>query len=91
MSFQYGVQQERDWNALSNDEFRQIIRHEFEAHYPSHLRYPPRRLRWHETRIGTCAWQPRGGLPQTGRWNTAAWVYRRQSCLSSMRSVNAGE
>jgi len=50
MSFQYGVQQERDWNALSNDEFRQIIRHEFEAHYPSHLRYPPRRLRWHENK-----------------------------------------
>jgi alkylation response protein AidB-like acyl-CoA dehydrogenase len=44
----YGVTQERDWNALSDDEFRAIVRAEFEAHYPQHLRYPPRRLLWSE-------------------------------------------
>ncbi|KZD08974.1 acyl-CoA dehydrogenase family protein [Oceanibaculum pacificum] len=50
MSFQYGVTQERDWNALSDAEFRRIVRAEFETHYPAHLRYAPRRLRWHENR-----------------------------------------
>lgn len=50
MSFQYGVQQEQDWNALSDAEFRRIVRTEFETHYPSHLRYAPRRLRWAETK-----------------------------------------
>ncbi|MBU0724030.1 MAG: acyl-CoA dehydrogenase family protein [Alphaproteobacteria bacterium] len=50
MSFHYGVTQERDWNALSDTEFRQILRAEFEAHYPAELRYAPRRLRWHENK-----------------------------------------
>ncbi|MCH2395062.1 acyl-CoA dehydrogenase family protein [Oceanibaculum sp.] len=48
MSFRYGVKQEQDWNALSDAEFRRIVRTEFETHYPAHLRYPPRRLRWSE-------------------------------------------
>ena len=50
MSFRYGVPQQQDWNALSDAEFRRIVRTEFEAHYPAHLRYPPRRLRWSENR-----------------------------------------
>lgn len=50
MAFRYGVKQERDWNDLSDEEFRQIIRAEFEAYYPAELRYAPRRLRWHETK-----------------------------------------
>jgi len=48
MSFQYGVTQQQDWNALSDAEFRRIVRNEFETHYPADLRYPPRRLRWEE-------------------------------------------
>ncbi|WP_430436761.1 acyl-CoA dehydrogenase family protein [Oceanibaculum nanhaiense] len=48
MSFQYGVTQQQDWNALSDADFRRIVRTEFETHYPADLRYPPRRLRWSE-------------------------------------------
>ena len=50
MSFQYGVTQQQDWNALSDADFRRIVRTEFETHYPAHLRYPPRRLRWEENK-----------------------------------------
>ena len=44
----YGVPQERDWDALTDEEFREHIRAEFVANYPAHLRYPPRRLRWRD-------------------------------------------
>jgi len=44
----FGVRQERDWNALDDESFRGIVRAEFEAHHPRHLRFPPRRLRWSE-------------------------------------------
>lgn len=37
-----------DWNTLSNTEFREITRNFFKDNYPSTLRYPTRRLRWHE-------------------------------------------
>jgi alkylation response protein AidB-like acyl-CoA dehydrogenase len=37
-----------DWNTLSNTEFREIARNFLIDHYPSTLRYPTRRLRWHE-------------------------------------------
>ena len=46
----YGVQQEQDWNALSDEAFRAIVRAEVEAHHPAELRYPPRRLRWAENK-----------------------------------------
>ena len=46
----YGVEQQRDWNALTDGAFRDIVRAEVEAHHPSELRYPPRRLRWAENR-----------------------------------------
>ncbi len=46
----YGVQQQQDWNSLSDEAFRAAVRAEFEAHYPAELRYPPRRLRWHENK-----------------------------------------
>jgi alkylation response protein AidB-like acyl-CoA dehydrogenase len=42
----YGVVQERDWNALSDDEFRGLVRAEVQANYPEHLRYRPGRLMW---------------------------------------------
>jgi alkylation response protein AidB-like acyl-CoA dehydrogenase len=48
MTIVYGVSQERDWNALEDEAFRSIVRSEFETHYPPELRYPPRRLFWHE-------------------------------------------
>ncbi|MBE0626775.1 MAG: acyl-CoA dehydrogenase family protein [Burkholderiales bacterium] len=46
----YGVPQEQDWNALSDEAFRAIVRAEAEAHHPTELRYPPRRLRWAENK-----------------------------------------
>ena len=49
-SQRYGVAQQRDWNALSNEEFRAAVRSMVEQHYPSALRYPARRLRWDEQR-----------------------------------------
>ena len=47
-SHPYGVPQARDWNALSDDAFRALIRDDFEAHYPVAQRFAPRRLRWSE-------------------------------------------
>jgi alkylation response protein AidB-like acyl-CoA dehydrogenase len=44
------VPQEQDWNALSDEAFRAIVRAEAEAHHPAELRYPPRRLRWAENK-----------------------------------------
>ena len=46
----YGVPQEQDWNALSDAAFRAVVGAEFETRYPAELRYPPRRLRWHENK-----------------------------------------
>jgi alkylation response protein AidB-like acyl-CoA dehydrogenase len=46
----YGVPQEQDWNALTDEAFRALIRTEFDTHHPLHLRFPPRRLRWAENR-----------------------------------------
>ena len=37
-----------DWNALSDDAFRAIVRRWFESEYPSDMRHPSRRPRWHE-------------------------------------------
>lgn len=44
MSFTYGVAQEQDWNALSDSEFREVVRTEFQTNYPQELRFPPNRL-----------------------------------------------
>ena len=40
----------RDYNALSDDEFRHEARAFFESEYPPELRYILRRARWHEMR-----------------------------------------
>ena len=45
----YGVLQEQDWNAMTDDEFRSVVRVEVEQHYPSQLRYIARRLHRDET------------------------------------------
>jgi hypothetical protein len=50
MNIKFGVEQEQDWNALSDEAFRAIVRAEVEAHHPAELRYPPRRLRWAENK-----------------------------------------
>lgn len=44
----FGVAQEHDWNALSDEQFRAHVRAEFEAHHPTAIRYPSRRLYWSE-------------------------------------------
>jgi alkylation response protein AidB-like acyl-CoA dehydrogenase len=44
----YGVAQEQDWNALTDADFRMLVRADFETHYPDRLRYPSRRLLWSE-------------------------------------------
>ena len=46
----FGVEQEQDWNALEDDEFRGIISADFRENYPDHLRFPPYRMRWSELR-----------------------------------------
>jgi len=46
----FGVPQEHDWNALSDEEFRSIVRNDFESFYPARLRNQPYRLRWSELR-----------------------------------------
>ena len=47
----YGVAQERDWNALSDEAFRTLIRDDFRENYPDELRFPPRRMTFAE--VGT--------------------------------------
>ncbi|MBI4192038.1 MAG: acyl-CoA dehydrogenase [Betaproteobacteria bacterium] len=37
-----------DWNKLSDEEFRLLLRDFVEIHYPKELRHLPRRVRWHE-------------------------------------------
>lgn len=46
----YGVEQAQDWNALSDVDFQALVRADFETHFPRHLRFPPRRLRWSENK-----------------------------------------
>ncbi len=36
-----------DWNSLSDDAFRSLVRQWLETNYPAAMRYPPSRLRWH--------------------------------------------
>jgi alkylation response protein AidB-like acyl-CoA dehydrogenase len=40
--------QQRDWNALSDEEFRRIAAEFFETHIPRHLKFLSRRPRWAE-------------------------------------------
>lgn len=55
-----------DWNRLSDEDFRQLLRHWFEQNYPAELRYSPRRLRWHEIKSWYFALGARG-------WLAPAW------------------
>ena len=55
-----------DWNAPDNETFRREVRHFFEENYPSHLRYPKSRLRWHQIRDWTLMLSRKG-------WIAPAW------------------
>ncbi len=39
-----------DWNSLSDEDFRMVVRQWFEREYPAEMRYLPRRVHWHESR-----------------------------------------
>ncbi|MBI3918992.1 MAG: acyl-CoA dehydrogenase family protein [Betaproteobacteria bacterium] len=51
-----------DYNALTDDAFRAGLRVFFEANYPRHLRFLPRRMRWHECRDWYLALSKKGWL-----------------------------
>ena len=51
-----------DYNALTDDAFRAGLRAFFEANYPRHLRFLPRRMRWHECRDWYLALSKKGWL-----------------------------
>lgn len=42
--------QDGDWNRVTNQEFRLLVRRFIEAHYPPAWRFPSRKLRWSEIR-----------------------------------------
>ena len=52
----------RDWNAMDTEAFRAEVRAFFQQHYPEHLRYPKRRLRWDEIRPWTLKLAAHGWL-----------------------------
>jgi hypothetical protein len=51
-----------DYNALTDDAFRAELRVFFEANYPRHLRFLPRRMRWHECRDWYLALSKKGWI-----------------------------
>lgn len=55
-----------DWEAMSEDEFRQMVRAFLEKNYPQHLRHPPRRLHWDEIKEWYFALSRQG-------WIAPAW------------------
>ena len=52
----------RDWNTMDTEAFRVEVRAFFQQHYPEHLRYPKRRLRWDEIRPWTLKLAAHGWL-----------------------------
>ena len=57
---------ETDWNQLSDEDFRLLLRGFIEEHYPDELRYLPRRVRWAEVREFNLRLARRG-------WIAPAW------------------
>ncbi len=55
-----------EWDSVSDEDFRAIVRKFFESEYPAALRYPSRRLRWREIK----PWYLR--LSRQG-WVAPAW------------------
>tara|TARA_B100001105_G_scaffold236248_2_gene211934 strand:+ start:7731 stop:8897 length:1167 start_codon:yes stop_codon:yes gene_type:complete len=52
----------KEWNTMDTDAFRAEVRAFFQKHYPEHLRYPKRRLRWNEIREWTLKLAAHGWL-----------------------------
>lgn len=44
------IPRDADWGAMPERDFRAVVRAFLKQNYPAHLRFPPRRLRWHEIR-----------------------------------------
>jgi len=61
-----GLPRNADWNTISDEDFRNLVRGFIEEHYPEGLRYLPRRARWHEIRDWTTTLAQRG-------WLAPAW------------------
>ncbi len=55
-----------DWNSLSDDDFRLLVRDFFETEYPDAYRHLPRRVRWAEVRAFNLKLAARG-------WIAPAW------------------
>jgi alkylation response protein AidB-like acyl-CoA dehydrogenase len=55
-----------NWDAMSDEDFRMLVRGWFEREYPEAMRYPPRRLRWHESKDWYMKLARRG-------WAAPAW------------------
>ena len=55
-----------DWNALTEDAFRRLVRQFIQAHYPVDLRNPAGRLHWHEVKEWYLALSRKG-------WLAPAW------------------
>jgi len=56
-----------DWNVVSDQDFRMLVRDFVETHYPEELRYLPRRVRWNEVREFNLK------LVQRGGWIAPGW------------------
>ena len=63
----------RDWNAISDDEFRAIAAAFFAGHVPAHLRFLSRRPRWAEVKPWYLTMSQQGWC-RPGRSSTAAWA-----------------
>lgn len=59
-----------DWNALPDDAFRREVHAFYDAEYPKHLRFLPRRLRWSECRDWYLTLSRKG-------WIAPAWPRER--------------
>ena len=55
-----------NWDGLPDEDFRMLVRGWFEREYPEAMRYPPRRLRWHECKDWYLKLSRRG-------WAAPAW------------------
>lgn len=62
----FTIPADKDWNAMSEPEFRAMIRHFLKSNYPSELRNPPQRLHWSDLKDWYLALSKQG-------WIAPAW------------------
>jgi len=55
-----------NWDAMSDEDFRALVRGWFEREYPREMRHPPQRLHWHEVKDWYMKLSARG-------WAAPAW------------------